>query len=230
MARQRGLVKLQGTIAGLSFINSKTYGAHVRAARGTHKEAKINSVLKANSKNAAIITGTGSPILKQLKALEPGFIPGNLWSRMIGCMHKAKSTLTEDLLHSIKGMEINERYLFTKLFSVLPRLEVRKKKGRVIIELEILSHARFSKEVKASEYLCEASVLFFIEKNVWVMDRMETDWISMGEGAGVYQMDFVIPKGAAYFLVVTGVKGGRGGEAIESFAARGYKICEWGKV
>jgi len=38
------------------------------------------------------------------------------------------------------------------------------------------------------------------------MDRMETDWISMDEGTGVYQMDFVVPKGAKYFLVVVGIK------------------------
>ena len=60
------------------------------------------------------------------------------------------------------------------------------------------------------------------------MDRMETDWISMDEGTGVYQMDFVVPKGAKYFLVVEGVKGGRDGRGIESFEARGMRIGGWG--
>ena len=143
---KRGLVKLQGTIAGLSFINNKTYGAYVRVARGTHRKAGINSVLKANSKNAAVITGIGSPILKQLKALEPGFIPGELWSRMMGCMYKAKSSLTKDLLDSINGMEINERYPFAKLFTALPSLEVSKKKGRLTIEWRFYHMPGFQKK------------------------------------------------------------------------------------
>ena len=120
MARQRGLLKLQGTIAGLSFINSKTYGAHARAARGTHKEAKINDVLKKNSGNAAVITWIGSPLLKQLKTLEPGSVARDLWTRMLRCMHKARSTAIEDLFESMQGIEINECYSFTRLFSALP--------------------------------------------------------------------------------------------------------------
>lgn len=85
------------------------------------------------------------------------------------------------------------------------------------------------KEGKASEYLFEASILFLNGKHIWVMDRIETDWISMDEQKGIYQMDFGIPAGTKYFLVVTGVKGGREGEAIESFAAKGYRLFNWGK-
>lgn len=229
MARQRGIIKLRGTIAGLSFINSKTYGAHVRAARGTHKEAKINDVLKANSENAVVITKIGSPVLQLLKTLEPGFSAGDLWPRMLRRMYKAKGRCIEDLLQSMKGIEVNERYSFAKLFTALPGLEFFKRKGRLVIEMEILSHARFSRNVKASEYLCELSVLFFNGKSVWVMDRMETNWISFDEAPGVYEMDFMIPRGGKYFLVVASVKGGRDKKEIESFGARGYFICDCGK-
>ena len=44
MAREKGIIKLKGTVAGLTFLAS----GRVRAARGTYTEAKINDVLCIN--------------------------------------------------------------------------------------------------------------------------------------------------------------------------------------
>jgi hypothetical protein len=53
---------------------------------------------------------------------------------------------------------------------------------------------------------------------------METEWLYGDESLGVYEMEFVKPKTAKYFLVVQGIKAGKDNKAIESFTARGYKI------
>ena len=121
------------------------------------------------------------------------------------------------MLQSLKGIEINERYAYSKLFSVLPRVAFFIKKNRLLLEMELLSHARFSRAVKASHYLCEVHVLFFDGKGGCVREVMETEWISFEEDLGIYEMEFEIPKGAKYFLIVEGVKGGRDGRGIESF-------------
>jgi hypothetical protein len=229
MARQRGVIKLQGTIAGLSFVNSKTYGAHVRAARGTHKKATINEVLQGNVEKAKTVTTIGSPVLRAMKELEKGFASGDLWARMMRQMLRTKSTLVSDLFESIQGMEVNERYSFGTLFPVLPGFEFSFKKNQLFVEMELLSHARFSREVKANCYLCEVLVLFFDGKEKWTTDRMETEWISFHEHSGVYEMEFKKPKGAKYFLAIAGAKAGRDEKEIKNFRARGYRICGWGK-
>lgn len=230
MARQKGIIKLKGTIAGLTFVDSKTYDPHTRAARGTHKEAGINEVLQGNADNAGKIGPLGSPILRQLKAIENGFVPGDLWPRMTARMFKAKSMKADDLLQSLKGIELNERYPYSKLFSVPPVFEFSVKKNKLLIALELLSPPHFPREVKAKQYLCELPVLFLDGKGGCIKDVVETEWILFDEESGVYEMGLLIPKGAKYFLFVEGVKGGRDGKAVESFLGRGFRIGGWGKI
>ena len=229
MARQRGLIKLEGTIGGLTFINSRRYKKHVRTARGTHKEAKVNTVLQANSDKAKKVTFVASPVLKELKAIERGFASGDLWSRMMGAMLKAKSTAVADLLACIQGMELNNGYSFAKLFPALPVLAFSFQKDRLLLEMELLSHARFSKDTGAGCYLCEMRVLFLDGNGNCVSDVIETEWILFDEALGAYEMEFKKPKGSKYFLVVAGVKGGKEGKEIERFGARGYRISGWGR-
>lgn len=230
MARQKGVIKLQGTIAGLSFIQSKAYGPHVRAARGTHKEVKVNPVLQGNADHAKMVTPIGSIVLRQLKTVEHGFASGDLWPRMTGRMFKAKSMQVADLFESLRGTELNERYPFAKLFAAIPRFEFSIKKNRLCAEMELLSHARFSKEDKATEYLCELTVLFSDGKISCVKDSMETEWIGFEDDLPVYEMVFDIPKETKYFLLIAGVKGGNERILVERFTARGYFICGSGKV
>jgi hypothetical protein len=229
MARPRGVIKLQGTINGITFVNSKRYKPHTRAARGTNKKAKVNETLRRNADNASKVTSLGSPVLRELKALEKGFAAGDLWSRMTACMFKARSTKVEDLLESIRSIEVNEQYAFAKLFPALPRFEFYLKKNKLLIEMELSSHARFSKEVNAGCYLCELCVLFLDGKGRCNSDKMETEWISLKGALGVYLFEFEMPKGARYFLVMAGIKGGKDEREVERFGARGWRVCGWGK-
>jgi hypothetical protein len=229
MARSKGLIKLEGTLGGLTFVNSKRYRDHVRTARGTHKEAKVNTVLQANSDNAKEVTFVASPVLKELKAIERGFASGDLWSRMMGAMLKTRSTAVADLLACIQGMELNDGYSFAKVFPSLPVLTFSFQKNVLLLEMQLLSHARFSKDTRADCYFCEMRVLFLDGNGNCVEAVIETDWISFDEALGTYEMEFEKPRGAKYFLVVAGVKGGRDEKLIERFAARGYRISGCGK-
>ena len=46
MAKSQSILQLQGTLAGLTFVKSHTYGDHVRAKRGTYNNGncQINYV------------------------------------------------------------------------------------------------------------------------------------------------------------------------------------------
>jgi hypothetical protein len=52
-------------------------------------------------------------------------------------------------------------------------------------------------------------VLFLVGKGNCVSDRMETEWLSGEESPGVYEMTFVKPKTANYFVVVQGFIAGK---------------------
>ena len=86
MASQTGIIELQGTIAGLTFVKSTRYERHARRARGSVKKAKVNSVLRGNADNAKPVTSFARGILQALKGVEKNFVPGDFWSKMIGRM------------------------------------------------------------------------------------------------------------------------------------------------
>jgi hypothetical protein len=62
MAKLRGIIKIQGSVAGLTSVESQRYEKHIRAARGTHKKAKLNSVFQLNNMKAKKVAGFGSPL------------------------------------------------------------------------------------------------------------------------------------------------------------------------
>ena len=229
MARNRSLIKLEGTIGATTFVNSKRYKPHARSRRGTYKEARVNAVLHSQSTIAKAITATGSPILKQLKAVESGFASADLWQRMMALMLKTRCTDKAKLLDAVQGLELNERYSFSKFFAAMPSLSFSVKKSKLLVEMKLLSHAEVDSSRTPACYLCEVNILFLHANGKCEMDVIETEWISLEESPGAYDMVFEIPAGAKYFLVVLGVKAGADNTAFERFDARGYRISDWGK-
>jgi hypothetical protein len=228
MAKLKGIIKIQGTVAGVTSVDSQRYQKHIRAASGTHKKAKINSVFQSNNVKAKKVAGFASPLLKQLKSLERGFAGGDLWSRMNGRMLKAKSTSINDLMESLNGLEVHERYPLSGLFPAMPNLYVSSEGAELNIDLTFLSAPEFPTEPQATELLCKVTLLLYDGKN-WISDVRKIGWMAMENVLKTDQMKFHKPNGAKYYLVVMGLRGGIGGRAIELFTATAYKVIGWGR-
>jgi hypothetical protein len=229
MARQTGTHKIQGTVGGLTYVDSKKYGQLVRNPRGTHKKAKLNDVLTGNTESIKKVTSLASSMLKDLKTVDRNFVNGRFWSEMIRRMMKARDNSIDAQFDSIKGMELNERYPFSRYFSSSPVLSLSNKTSKLLMDMEIISHPDCLDEVGAEEYVLAVVVLFLDGKGNCVSDRAETEWLSGKESLGVYEMEFVKPKTAKCFVVVQGIIAGKDNRAVESFPARGYKIWGWGR-
>jgi hypothetical protein len=228
MAKLRGIIKIQGSVAGLTSVESQRYEKHIRAARGTHKKAKLNSVFQLNNMKAKKVAGFGSPLLKQFKSLERGFAGGDLWSRMNGRMLKAKSTSINDLLESLNGLEVHERYSLSQLFVTLPTVEVSDEGAALNIAVEFLSAPEFPTEPRATDLLCDVTLLLFDGRN-WINETGQIGWMRMEKVLQTHRMNIRKPKGAKYYLMVMGLRGGIDGCAIELFTATAYRVVGWGR-
>lgn len=49
MAKVRSILKLSGTLSKLTFVDSKAYGPHVRAERGSNTEISLAEGMKKSS-------------------------------------------------------------------------------------------------------------------------------------------------------------------------------------
>jgi hypothetical protein len=223
------IIKIQGIVDGVTCVDSQRYEKHIRAARGTHKKAKLNSVFQSNNIKAKKVAQFASPLLKQFKRFERGFAGGDLWSRINGRMLKAKSTSINDLMESLNGLDMHERYPLSGVFPTMPTVDVSSDGAELSIDITFLSTPEFPTEPQATELLCKVTVLLYDTKN-WISENGQIEWMPMEKVLQTHQMKFRKPNGTKYYLVVMGLRGGIDGRAIELFTATAYRVMGWGKV
>jgi hypothetical protein len=229
MAKLKGIIKIQGSVDGMTCVDSQRYEKHIRAARGTHKKAKLNNVFQSNNIKAKKVAQFASPLLKQFKRFERGFAGGDLWSRINGRMLKAKSTSINDLMESLNGLDMHERYPLSGVFPTMPTVDVSSDGAELSIDITFLSTPEFPTEPQATELLCKVTVLLYDTKN-WISENGQIEWMPMEKVLQTHQMKFRKPNGTKYYLVVMGLRGGIDGRAIELFTATAYRVMGWGKV
>ena len=230
MAKNKAsFLQLQGTIGGLTFVQSKTYGYHSRLPRGTHKAAKLNGVLKQNSAATLKVNGAASPLLQEMKACYGSFAQSSLWQRMVGRMFKAASTAVNDLLFSLKGMELHERHPLSRLMQP-PLLEIACPKKELRVDLIMQSHCFFSKTVTQDGYCYELRVVWFDGKaSRCESEAVETEWIQEQDAFPQYELVFEKPAWASHYVLVLKVQAGKEEIPVESFDAMAVQVVGSGK-
>jgi hypothetical protein len=230
MARRgHPFIRLQGTIAGITHVNSRTYGDHPRLPRGTHKKARLNESLRKNAEAAPQVSQTASPLHRQIKACYGSFVPGSLWQRMTSRMFKASFTSLQHLSVYLKGVEINERYALSRLLAAQPVIKASCTKKKLRIDMEMQGHCVFPKAVKEDGYYYELTLL-------WLNDKagrcepavLETEWLKAKDPLPRYELVFEKPAWAGHYVLLLRVQAGRGLRPVDSFAAMAVQIVESG--
>src|SRR5687768_15508342 len=88
MAKFDSILGLRGTFQQITFVKSKAYGYHVRAARGTHKKAEVNQALKDSAERLAS-GNVPAKILRDAFAIYYPDLKGSLlWRRLLRLFRK----------------------------------------------------------------------------------------------------------------------------------------------
>ncbi|RZK93157.1 MAG: hypothetical protein EOO98_00470 [Pedobacter sp.] len=83
MAKVRSIIKLSGTLADTTFVDSKAYGAHARAKRGTYTPITLADGMKQSAKAQIEVNQLAKIVFDQVNAFVPGFKNGKFWSRLL---------------------------------------------------------------------------------------------------------------------------------------------------
>lgn len=129
------LIKLQGTILGLTFVKSKRYKDHVRSARGTFTPITINETFK-ESKQLLMRCNKRARIL--FTALRDEHRDGALWSKLVSIFFKRAKEGQKPDVKMFAGLECHsERTLDALTHGQYSVATVREgKKLRVTVALE----------------------------------------------------------------------------------------------
>lgn len=143
MAKSDSIIKLQGTIAGLTFVRSRAYGDHVRAKRGTYKKAEVNDALKQESKTL-ISANIPAKIFKD--AIDPyrrTVTGGTLWRRLVSMFLKQLKNTGAIDFGKIGRFEIHADHPFDRFLFIQPTIKVAKEKPLLHVHIEYDHHPRF---------------------------------------------------------------------------------------
>lgn len=226
MAKSRNpVLKHSGTIGNITFVDSKTYGAHSRLPRGTYKKTEINKILKSNTQKPKTSGFIASQVLKVFKSIAGSFAESQLWQIMQSRILKLSDITIGSILGSLKELELNSAYPLESVISPLPTVDIIKKKKQFIIELRNQSHVYFDKKIKADSYYYEIFLTWFNEKGMVITtEQMQTEWILQGKNLNTYAMIFEKPEDAKHFILVLKAAAGSQGKEIERMSATGMKV------
>lgn len=110
MAKVRSIVNLSGTINGLTFVDSKAYGAHTRAKRGTYTPITLADGMKESGAKQTIANNKASLLFNPLKTFANGFSNGKLWSTLVGKFRKQQREQRPYTFADFHLMQIREDY------------------------------------------------------------------------------------------------------------------------
>ncbi len=122
-------------------VNSRTYGKHERAARGSWKKAKLNDAMKGHSER---LIGSNLPAKLILDALAPyrtNFKGGQIWQKLVKHFAKQAKLFKDYSVLGIEHWDLNQRYLTSKLIS--PHVKIDADPSSSILNITV--NSEFSK-------------------------------------------------------------------------------------
>jgi hypothetical protein len=152
MAKSRSILELQGTISNLTFVDSRTYGKHVRVKRGTRKPADVNDSFKENSN---YLIGANAPARMIKAALDPyckNFGYGQLWQRLVSLFRAQLKEQGRTNLSGLEGLEVNTQYPFGKFMLIKATATVDVKEAALQVTLSYDSPPVFKKSKHIDGY------------------------------------------------------------------------------
>jgi hypothetical protein len=142
-----------------TIVNSRAYGEHTRARRGTRSKVEVNETLKMH---AVLLTGANTParlVKNEIDRYRAGFPSGQLWQFLVGMFKrqlKMKLPLSVDQL-TVK--DIARYYPMSRLLKQGMNKTVTSNPNTVTITLEKL-HPQFRRKA-LDGYMVEVAVMYF---------------------------------------------------------------------
>jgi hypothetical protein len=90
MAKARSIVKISGNVDGITFVDSKAYGLHTRAIRGSKTPITLADGMKVSSTNQNEANLRAKIIFDAVNEFAPGFKNGPFWSRLVSFFRRQK--------------------------------------------------------------------------------------------------------------------------------------------
>jgi hypothetical protein len=231
MAKSNSMLDLRGTVDGLTFVKSRTYGDHVRAARGTHKKAKVNEAFKKESEQLLKSNVPAKIIKDALDAHRQDFKGGLLWQRLVSMFRTQLRETGSFNFHQLGPFEVHEKHPLERFLQVEPKVAVDRKKRKLRVTLSHRDHPDFKKAKYIDGYRLGVIGIFTDGlRHKAKPEAIYTGIISMEEAVSPLVLELPLPPRAKSCLLCIRLDGFIGHNVDRTPVNKGMRVVWSGEV
>jgi hypothetical protein len=227
MAKQlQSIVRLSGRLGDVVYVNSDSYGDHVRLPRGSKKPATINPSLQRQAERTSLLNGQAKQVYLLLKPVGERFMEGMFWQAILKRFRQAGDPVAA-LLESLTGLELNSAYKLTR-FVDLPKVDVQANKTRLHVSLTPHGKLVLPRPFNSFQY---SLILLFFDKTGKAIGT-EAVLFPANESLKIPESCITVkrPKGSVYWLCCVHGQAGVDGQFEATRKAQGMAVAGSGKL
>ena len=220
MAKLDSILKFRGTFAGMTLVQSRTYGEHLRMPR----RADVNeSFKKMQVISRSIITPRAQLIKNRVNPfLTFSFKDGTLWSRLLSFFHEQQTNCGGTNFKALSGFEINSKYPLSRILHSVSRIE-QQHDTSIELSLSTLATRSFVKG-HSDSYRLRLISLFVPEDHTMATTSLLILPMVSKEEQVTQRATIGIPEGTATLIVFLDCEYCYNGEPLPRMAARGMRV------
>jgi hypothetical protein len=149
--------QFQGTIGGVTYVNSKKYGLHIRAKKGTYTPIVVTASMQ---ESMGLLQQCNQQARPLFQALRDEYHDSGLWSRLVSLFYKELKAGRKFSVDCLRNLECNITY---KLQDILPKeytVVVKKEKKKMGIEVRLSRHPKAEDQAPRDGYHLRLVVLY----------------------------------------------------------------------
>lgn len=207
MAKSDSIIKLQGTIAGLTFVRSRAYGDHVRSKRGTYKRADVNEALKQESKTLVSANVPAKIFKNAIDPYRSNIMGGTLWQRLVSMFRKQLKDFGSIDFAKIERFEVHADYPFDRFLLLQPTITFEKKNYILHVNMEYDHHPKFKvKDIDGYRFTV-ITIFPDLEKKTAKTVAVQSNVIGLSKNISPLQLQLKVPAKAKSFIVCVRIEG-----------------------
>ena len=217
-------IRIQGSIYDLTIVNSKKYGRHARARRGSITPVTINDELE---KSKDQLLECNKPAKMIFDALRVEHKDGDLWQRLLSLFRKQ---LKEDNGFSLSGFERFEcstSYSLQKLVLNEYTITAKPYNNKMRITLKMHNHPTWKKRNYVTGYRPEVIMLFpDFETGVCTKASAHIPVVHFKDDLKPLRFDLPMPAGQKQWLLLLGITACEKNKIITASTHKGMAVVK----
>ncbi len=211
------------------YVNSRTYGGHWRAKRGSKTKANLNSSLQKSTKDLEIANKAAGLIKSYLDAFRYNFMGGLIWQKLVKEFKQQAKEGKAFHTERFSRMDVWDLYPLNR-FGTYFNYYCQTDATQLTVTLSPNRHPNFNRKYTDSYRL---SMLAIFPDFEWMEAHDEgciSDILFLKNTVEPVTFTFPVPEGAKHYLLVLKVEGAEQGKLSDNHTIKSMQLIGGGRI